>query len=247
MIPISIIVTPLLLVFIISMFTPALNVFFVKLLFEASEYAAPENIESIRNEVNVIKDINYGDETLDIYFPRDSNGILPAIMWIHGGGFVSDSKEDTKDYGMILANEGYVVANINYTIAPTKAYPTPIIQANQALKYLQENVVKYHGDHMGKVFIGGDSAGAQIASQVSAIITNDELAKAMDINPAIDKEQLKGALLYCGLYDMDLMVGSEKEPSAFLKYFKQSTFLAYTGVKDFGTFEKIDEMSTVKP
>ncbi|UZM97663.1 carboxylesterase family protein [Lysinibacillus sp. MHQ-1] len=45
---------------------------------------------------------------------------LPVIMWIHGGAFVSGSKEQTQEYGMALANEGYVVANINYAIAPVQ-------------------------------------------------------------------------------------------------------------------------------
>ena len=107
-------------------------------------------------------------------------------MWIHGGAFVSGSKEQTQEYGMALANEGYVIANINYAIAPGQKYPGPIIQTNQSLKYLQDNVSKYGGD-MNQLFIGGDSAGAQIASQIIAIITNEALAKSMDIQPSIDK------------------------------------------------------------
>ena len=61
------------------------------------------------------------------------------FIWIHGGGFIGASKEQTQTYAMTPANAGYVVANINYSLAPAHKYPTPILEANQALKYLQRH------------------------------------------------------------------------------------------------------------
>ncbi|TYR81883.1 alpha/beta hydrolase [Priestia megaterium] len=245
---ISIVVIPLLLLLIIGQFTPALNALIIKQLFEADSFAAPKNIETIKKQVKVEKDIVYAEDGiensfLDIYYPKNAKKDLPVIMWIHGGGFVSGSKEQTQEYGMALANEGYVVANINYAIAPGQQYPGPVIQANQALKYLQNNVDKYGGD-MSRLFIGGDSAGAQIASQTAAVISNEELAKTMGLQPSVDNEQLKGALLYCGLYNMDRMGKSEKSP--VLKAGVQTVLWSYTGVKDFASFSRLDELSTVK-
>lgn len=245
-IPVYIIVIPILLIFIIGQFTPILNTFIIKQLFEADSFASPKNIEIIKRQVRVEKDIIYDkhgieNSLLDIYYPKNIKNELPVIMWIHGGAFVSGSKEQTQEYGMALANEGYVVANINYAIAPGQKYPGPIIQTNQALKYLQDNVAKYGGD-MNQLFIGGDSAGAQIASQTIALISNETLAKSMDIQPSVDKEQLKGALLFCGVYNMD-KIGTQSSP--IIKKGIQSVFWAYTGKKDFKSFSRLDEMSTV--
>src|SRR5690606_42069973 len=53
--------------------------------------------------------------------------------------------------------------------------PGPVVQANAALDYLQEHAADFGGD-MSRIFIGGDSAGAQIASQLSAVLSNSELA-----------------------------------------------------------------------
>lgn len=75
-------------------------------------------------------------------------------------------------------------------------YLGPIIQANQALKYLQANV-------SNQLFIDDDSAGTQIASRIKAIITNEALAKSMDIQTFVDKKQLISALLFCGVYNME--------------------------------------------
>ncbi|WP_338125139.1 alpha/beta hydrolase [Paenibacillus dendritiformis] len=177
-----------------------------------------------------------------MYYPKHTGKDLPVIMWIHGGGFVSGNKEQTQEYGMALANEGYVVANINYALAPGRKYPGPVIQANQALKYLQDHIAEYGGD-MNRLFIGGDSAGAHIASQTAAVITNGNLAKSMGIEPSVDKKQLKGALLYCGLYNMDRM--TRPQSSFILRLGVNSVFWSYTGVKEFATFSRLDEMSTV--
>lgn len=245
---ISLLAIPIVLIYLIGQFTPALNAFIIKQLFEWKPFASPANIETIKKQVNVEKDIVYDEHgiensLLDIYYPKNADKDLPVIMWIHGGGFVSGSKEQTQEYGMALANEGYVVANINYAIAPAQKYPGPIIQTNQALKYLQDTIAQYGGD-MNRLFIGGDSAGAQIASQTAAVITNEKLAKSMDIHPHVDKKQLKGVLLYCGLYNMDRM--SEPSSSFVLRAGIQTVFWSYTGVKDFASFSRLDEMSTVK-
>ncbi|MGG2073729.1 alpha/beta hydrolase [Lysinibacillus irui] len=232
MIPINIIVIPILLIFVIGQFTPVLYTFIIKQLFEAGSFAFPKDIETIKRQVHIEKDITYDkhgieNSLLDIYYPKNIKQELPVIIWIHGGAFVSGSKEQTQEYGMALANEGYVVANINYAIAPGQKYPGPIIQTNRALKYLQDNISKYGGD-MNQLFIGGDSAGAQIASQTIAIITNGALAKSMDIQPSVDKKQLKGALLFCGVYNMD-KIGAQSSP--IIKKGIQAVFWAYTGKK----------------
>ncbi|WP_232698572.1 alpha/beta hydrolase [Brevibacillus daliensis] len=248
MIPISIIVIPILLIPIINQFTPTFRAFVIKQLFEAKPFASPKNIETIKKQVVVKKDVVYDEDglensILDIYYPKNANKILPVIMWIHGGGFVSGSKEQTQEYGMALANEGYVVANINYAIAPGQKYPGPVIQANQALKYLQSNIAIYGGD-MNRLFIGGDSAGAQIASQTAAVISNEKLAKAMNIQPHIDNKQIKGLLLFCGPYNMYRF--EEHQASTLGKFFVDTMFWSYTGEKDIKSFPKIDEISTVK-
>ncbi|BFH71146.1 alpha/beta hydrolase [Paenibacillus dendritiformis] len=240
-------VIPGLLIYIIGQFTPSLNALIIKRLFEWKPFASPANIETIKKQVHVVKDVVYDkhgreNSLLDIYCPKHTGKDLPVIMWIHGGGFVSGNKEQTQEYGMALANEGYIVANINYALAPGEKYPQPVIQANKALEYLQAYISEYGGD-MNRLFIGGDSAGAHIASQTAAVITNENLADSMGIQPSVDKKQLKGALLYCGLYNMDRM--TRPQSSFILQFGVKSVFWSYTGVKNFGTFSRLDEMSTV--
>lgn len=87
--------------------------------------------------------------------------------------------------------------------------------------------------------IGGDSAGAQIASQVAAVETNASFAQKVGITAALAPSQLRATVLYCGLYDMDT-VGSTGFPAL-------RTYLwAYTGQRDWQSYPRIDELSTTR-
>ena len=50
-------------------------------------------------------------------------------------------------------------------------YPTPILQVNAALAFLEKNEARLHVD-ASKLFLAGDLAGAQIAAQLAAVISN---------------------------------------------------------------------------
>ncbi|UJF27222.1 alpha/beta hydrolase [Planococcus sp. 107-1] len=205
-----------------------------------SAYAPPPNFFEIQENVEVVKNLRYSDTKdaiLDIYYPKNQSENMPVVLWIHGGGYIGGSKDSRQDYAMTLADGGYVVANINYALAPEQKYPGPIFQANEAIEFLMANAAQYGGD-MERLFIGGDSAGAQISSQVAAVISNAELAAAMNILPAANAEQLKGAVLFCGLYDMDT-VRATQFPNL------ENFLAAYTGTEVFESFERIDELSTV--
>jgi len=204
-------------------------------------YSPPPNIAEIASHVEVVKDIRYhasSNAFMDLYYPKGATGPLPVILWIHGGGFIGGSKDSRQDYGMTLANAGYLVANIDYALAPGQLYPGPVIQANEALKFLSGSAMQYGGD-MERIFVGGDSAGAQIASQLAALQSNPALAETMNLAPAVSSEQIHGALLFCGLYDMETV-----RESGFpnIDFFLN----AYTGTESFETFGNIHEMSTIQ-
>ncbi|WP_238942775.1 alpha/beta hydrolase [Planococcus beigongshangi] len=204
-------------------------------------FAPPPHIDEIRAEVVVIADIVYEESSgalLDIYMPAELDDSVPVILWIHGGGFVGGSKDSRRDYAMTLAHDGYVVANMDYGLAPEQLYPGPVVQANAALNYLTEHASEFGGD-MDRVFIGGDSAGAHIASQLSAVLSNGGLAEDMGIQPAIESDKLRGALLFCGLYNMET-VAATGFPN--IEYFLNT----YTGTVDFEKFARIQELSIVQ-
>eukprot|EP01031_Cornospumella_fuschlensis_P013681 gene13681-16725_t len=116
-------------------------------------------------------DANDGDALLDVFYPSrvvNTDAILPVIVWVHGGGWVSGDKSQIANYLRILASKGYTVVGVNYAIAPRQTYPVPLRQVNTALAYLQANAKRLHIDS-SHFYLAGDSAGAQIAAQVANI------------------------------------------------------------------------------
>ena len=217
-------------IFIVGQFTPVVNALIIRQASTLQSNSPAPNFGTIQQNVEVAQNIVYDEienSIMDIYYPKDAKGPLPVVVWLHGGGYILGDKEVTREFAMTLASHGYVVANVNYAFAPEHKYPTPVLQANRALKYLNDYAPKYGGD-MDRLFLGGNSAGAQIASQIAAITSNERLAKSMGIKSAIENEQLRGVLLFCCTYDMKTVRATG---TPFLETFMWS----YTGMRDFET------------
>jgi acetyl esterase len=137
---------------------------------------------------------------LDVYAPEDAQGPLPAVIWVHGGGFIAGSRKDLAGYLQVLAKRGYVTVGIDYSHAPEAQFPTPIRQANAALVYIIANAAEFNIDPQ-RIFLAGDSAGAQIAAQTALVISDPAYAQGMGIEPGMARKSLRGLVLFCGPYD----------------------------------------------
>jgi acetyl esterase/lipase len=84
---------------------------------------------------------------LDIYAPDATGGQpRPVILWVHGGGFISSSAGTVRDCVILLAHAGYLVASLDYALAPGARYPVPVRQGNAALRFLPANAGRFGGD-----------------------------------------------------------------------------------------------------
>lgn len=209
----------------------------------ALEKHAPEGVASITNQQYREGD---GDALLDVYFPEGlfEDEVLPTVVWTHGGAWLSGSKEDSAPYFELIAKEGYTVVALGYSLAPEKTYPTQIHQINDALAYIQENAARFHID-TANIIMAGDSAGAQLTSQIAAIITNPGYAESLGIAPSLRADQLKGVILACGIYDMKTFLeNGDMIKGGILGWGVGVTTWAYTGSRDHDS-PALDEMSTI--
>jgi acetyl esterase/lipase len=176
---------------------------------------------------------------LDVYTPDGAGGgPRPVILWVHGGGFIGGSAAGVADYAILLAHAGYTVASLDYSLAPGARYPVPVRQGNAALRYLRGNASRFGGDP-ARIVLGGDSAGAQIASQLAAVQTDAALASSMGLTAAVPSGALRGVVLFCGLYDLRT-AGGTGFPAL-------RTYLwSYTGTRDWTSYPAIDQLSTVQ-
>lgn len=126
------------------------------------------------NDVRIEKDIPYlGDniwQKLDLYSPTNigDKQYLPGIVNIHGGGWKIGDKSSLLDQSiaMELARNGYICANINYTLSVFgPCWPQNIYDCKTAVQFLRKNAQQYHVDpnHIGVI---GTSAGGHLAAMV---------------------------------------------------------------------------------
>jgi len=149
------------------------------------------------------EDIVYGKDpqwnVLNVYYPEGTYAPLPTIVSIHGGGYVYGTKEIYHHYCADLARRGFTVVNFTYRLAPAHKFPAPLEDTNMVLQWLVENAAAYCMDP-GRVFLVGDSAGAQLASQYAAIVTNPEYAKHFEFS--VPPVCIRAVGLNCGMYEV---------------------------------------------
>ena len=121
----------------------------------------------ILDGVTVTRDLEYGvadgvSLKLDLYQPENAEGALPAILFIHGGGWVKGGKEDYAYYCSRFPLKGYVVASMGYRFADKYKYPGCIEDAKCAVRWLRANAAQYHIDP-NKIAVAGGSAGGHLA------------------------------------------------------------------------------------
>lgn len=200
--------------------------------------------------VTVLKDRSYkgGDKAakLDVYMPQSIVGTdqaLPVVIWTHGGAWLSGDKKDAGPYFERLASQGYVVVSLNYSLAPNKSYPTAVHQLNEAYLYLTGKAKDLH-INPDKIILAGDSAGAQLSSQMAAIVTNAGYAQEVGVTPHLKPAQLAGVILYCGIYKMDKLVHPDDTVPKIVGWGNDVAVWAYTGKRDHQNDPVVREMST---
>lgn len=163
-------------------------------------------------------DIPYGNgprQKLDVWFPKSlaAGEVQPTIVWAHGGGWSGGDKSLVAPYLQILADRGFTVVGVNYSLSPGARYPTQVRELNAALGFLNVHADELHVDN-SRFVLAGDSGGAQIVAQVASLTTNGAFAGQIGIAPVVKPEQIAGVALASAVVDLssaDRFTGSAHE------------------------------------
>lgn len=158
------------------------------------------------------RDLSYGPfgkwNRFDIYCPEDQKDApLPTIVSIHGGGYVYGNKKIYQRYCMDLARRGFCVVNFNYRLAPRWHFPAPLEDTNAMLQWICDHAREHRLDP-SRLFLVGDSAGAQIASQYTAIATDPAYASLFGLT--VPPVTILAVGLNCGTYNTASMADGRR-------------------------------------
>jgi acetyl esterase len=122
------------------------------------------------------------DVPLRIYKPAD-DGLRPAILYFHGGGFCAGSIDVVDPFCRALANRsGGVVISVDYRLAPEHPYPAAVLDC-----YVAAATVGAYGPDLGvdpnRIAVVGDSAGATLATVTCMMLRDniDELPISLQV------------------------------------------------------------------
>lgn len=104
------------------------------------------------------------DIKLRLYKPKGAKGLLPVMLYFHGGGWVIGNIETHDRYVCFLTESSdcaYVA--VDYRLAPEYPYPAAIEDAYGALRWVHDNAGLL-GIDAERIGVSGDSAGGQLTA-----------------------------------------------------------------------------------
>ena len=136
-----------------------------------------------------------GSPAMLVRFYRPSRGParLPALLWIHGGGYVLGDVEGDDGTARQLAKAiDCAVVSVEYRLAPEHPFPAPLEDCYAALRWLSREA-NMLGVDPNRVAIAGASAGGGLAAGL-ALLARDrgelEVCFQLLIYPMIDDREL---------------------------------------------------------
>jgi len=103
------------------------------------------------------------------YRPAGQDGPLPALVYLHGGGFVVGSLDlYDADARRIAAEVGAVVFSVDYRLAPEHPFPAGLEDCYATLVWVAENAAEL-GVDPDRIGVGGESAGGGLSAGVALL------------------------------------------------------------------------------
>jgi len=192
----------------------------------AARAAGDEMMKSMKEQMPVIEGVtsedrlvpgpaNAPDIAVRIYKPISQSGTLPALLWMHGGGYIMGNIEHDDISGKLLTLAGEcVTVSVEYRLAPENPFPAPVEDCYAALKWLASHVGEL-GVDANRIAIGGASAGGGLAAGL-ALLARDRAE--VDI--------IAQFLIYPMIDDCNIEPASDTLPDA-LFWTRESNLIAW--------------------
>ena len=138
----------------------SLSILLTLLVSTASAFA--QNLES---DIAYVED-GHQRHVLDIYTPKKPDAKpRPVMFWIHGGGWQAGDKSGVALKPEVFVDRGFVFVSTNYRLLPDVDMETLTSDVAKSLGWVHKNIAKHGGDP-NRIFVGGHSAGAQLAALI---------------------------------------------------------------------------------
>jgi len=121
--------------------------------------------------VTIEHDVVFGtgggrDLKCNVYTPPQPGPGRPAVLLVHGGGWVQGDRSQLHGYGILLGRLGYVCVATEYRLAGEARWPAQIHDVKAALRWMRASAGRL-GIDPKKIAVSGNSAGGHLSLMVA--------------------------------------------------------------------------------
>ena len=130
----------------------------------------------------IVNNIEYGQADgqslfLDVSIP-EGEGLHPAVILVHGGGWSGGDKQDMKLLYDSLSEAGFGWFSINYRLAPQYRWPACLEDVQRAVRWVKDHAEEYKADPR-RLALLGYSAGGHLACTAAVRAEGDQILQAV--------------------------------------------------------------------
>jgi acetyl esterase/lipase len=167
---------------------------------------------AVKTGFTVTKDVVYakgtkGDLLADIYLPEKKQASMPAVLDIHGGGWINGTRYTMSPAMEDMAAAGFVGVTIEYDLSGNNSgvhFPSALDQSWMALHWMRAHAKEY-GIDPAKIAVAGSSAGGELAALLG-----------LGVGKPADEPPVAAAIVYNGVLDLSDPGVSTKIVEAYL-------------------------------
>ena len=169
-------------------------------------------IEDAGNKYWIRTDVVYGVENghenkLDVIYPHNATVAVPAVIYIHGGGWIWGDKAGAVLETLPYLKMGWVAVNVEYRLANVSKAPGAVEDCRCALQWIVRNAKDYHIDP-ARLVVTGHSAGGHLALTTGLLVESDGLDNNCPVNPGEAEPRVAAIVNWYGPTDInDLLEG----------------------------------------
>ena len=163
----------------------------------------------LRRDIEVLRGLKFAENgnkplRLDVFRPRETGTMRPALLQVHGGAWVLGFKE----YQGIpllthMASNGWVGFNVDYRLSPKATFPEHLIDVKRALVWIREHAVEY-GIDPDFIVVTGGSAGGHLATLVGLTAGDPEYQPGFESADT----RVQAVVSFYGVYDLTNRLGT---------------------------------------
>lgn len=148
---------------------------------------------------------------LDVYVRRTLDVVTPTVISIHGGGWVSGTKEGAQLTLLPYLEMGFSVVNVEYRLARVSLAPAAIEDCRLALRWVFKNA-KAYGFDTTRIIVTGGSAGGHLALMTGMLDSSALFDAAREWDQTNATLSVAAIINWYGITDVkDLLAGPNRQ------------------------------------